>query len=216
MGWTSTHRPFGKKISEYFSEQFTWESETQTHRILASSLVRFSVWYAAMEIITKATGKREVIGVVVLVHNQPHSHYNISYKEMTEECGPCDADCPKRILDLLTPTENEYARKWRARCRENLGTRMPVKKKGHWMLLKRPLNFKDGTTHALLKIEDGARGHYVSNGRWYTLPNTTLKRVGYEVIDLDGTAEENLPTLLGKNKELDDEIARRLNSKEAA
>ncbi len=37
--------------------------------------------------------------------------------------GPCEADCPQSILDLLTPTDRPYAVKWRARCRENAATR---------------------------------------------------------------------------------------------
>ena len=34
--------------------------------------------------------------------------------------GPCYYDCPKSILDLLSPTNNEYANNWRAKCREQI------------------------------------------------------------------------------------------------
>src|SRR3546814_15426838 len=42
---------------------------------------------------------------------------------LTENMGPCEADCPAAILDLLSPTEHEYALDWRARCRANLAHR---------------------------------------------------------------------------------------------
>ena len=34
--------------------------------------------------------------------------------------GPYESNCPKSILDLLSPTDNECANAWRQRCRENL------------------------------------------------------------------------------------------------
>jgi hypothetical protein len=36
---------------------------------------------------------------------------------MDETMGPVESRCPERILDLLTPTDSEYANEWRARCR---------------------------------------------------------------------------------------------------
>ena len=67
MGSTSTHLPYGQTIREFFTKKFDRESDHATYKILASSLIRFHTWYAAMEIIPKITEKREVIGVVVHV-----------------------------------------------------------------------------------------------------------------------------------------------------
>ena len=30
--------------------------------------------------------------------------------------GPYESKCPKGIIDLLSPTESEYAKEWRKRC----------------------------------------------------------------------------------------------------
>lgn len=38
-------------------------------------------------------------------------------KVMAEEMGPLAADVPLEVLDLLTPTENDYANEWRESCR---------------------------------------------------------------------------------------------------
>lgn len=56
---------------------------------------------------------------------------------MNETCGPCECNCPKRILDLLTPTSNETAKEWRNRCHEAL----EAKHKSAW-LKKLPLGSK--------------------------------------------------------------------------
>jgi len=42
---------------------------------------------------------------------------------MSEAMGPCDCDCLDAILDLLTPTDHQYAEEWRARCRNNAAER---------------------------------------------------------------------------------------------
>ena len=122
MGWTITDRPKPKGVSV---EQFLinegvlrWSDETPaTFRVLASALVRLRTFYAAVEQIDKATGERQVWAAVILVDPRKDS---FGWKDMDETCGPCEAECPAKILDLLTPTDSDYANEWRARCRENL------------------------------------------------------------------------------------------------
>ena len=41
------------------------------------------------------------------------------YKAISEYSGPVANHCPDRILDMLTPTKNEFAQQWRKECREN-------------------------------------------------------------------------------------------------
>src|SRR3546814_19605923 len=67
----------------------------------------------------------EIFAIVCLVRWNPRAKdgYIFGYKDMDETMGPCEADCPARILDLLTPTDKEYAREWRARCCANLARR---------------------------------------------------------------------------------------------
>src|SRR3546814_18607482 len=63
---------------------------------------------------------------------------------MEESMGPCEADCPARILDLLTPTDKEYAREWRTRCRANLEFRARQLADGDRIRLPEPMTFSDG------------------------------------------------------------------------
>src|SRR3546814_2469904 len=63
---------------------------------------------------------------------------------LTENMGPCEADCPAAILDLLSPTEHEYALDWRARCRANLAHRARKLADGDRIRIPEPVTFTDG------------------------------------------------------------------------
>ena len=97
----------------------TWDEERSSARVLRSSMVG-STYYAAMERLNKQTGEKRVIGVVCLTHVD---HGDFGMKSMSESMGPCESDCPKAILYLLSPTDDEWALKWRDRCRKRVAER---------------------------------------------------------------------------------------------
>ena len=63
---------------------------------------------------------------------------------LEESMGPHEADCPARILDLLTPTDKDYAIDWRARCRANLERRSRKLADGDRIRFPAPMKFTDG------------------------------------------------------------------------
>lgn len=110
MGWT-TERIFKEKLTakekkEHIERYF----DTNHYEVVKSSVVG-NVYYAAIK--TKRTG--DIWAYVVLTMNRP---YEFGTKPMDESMCPCYYDCPKGILDLLTPTDNEYANEWRKECRK--------------------------------------------------------------------------------------------------
>ena len=138
MGWTSYHATHYKKgavdrkaeCDAYFMEGLNrgW------YDILKSSMVG-SVYYAAVKPLKKYSyndensekvivdipiNEQQVFGAVFLTSTDSKSYFNFSYKDMDETVGPCYYDCPKGILDLLTPTDSEWANNWRTKCREKL------------------------------------------------------------------------------------------------
>ena len=137
MGWTSyhaTHYKNGKvdrkaECDAYFTEGLN----RGYYDILKSSMVG-SVYYAAVRplqryskddvgneiIVDIPTNEQRVIGVVFLTSTDSKDYFNFSYKDMGETVGPCYYDCPKGILNLLTPTDSEWANNWRTKCREQL------------------------------------------------------------------------------------------------
>ena len=138
MGWTSyraTHYKNGNVDRKAECDAYFMEGLNRGYfDVLKSSMVG-SVYYAAVKPLKKYGGKDEngvsisidipmdeqwVFGVVFLTSTDSKDYFNFSYKDMDETVGPCYYDCPKGILDLLTPTDNEWANDWRNKCREQL------------------------------------------------------------------------------------------------
>lgn len=123
--------------------------------MLRSALVKMRTYYAAVEQVRPDT-HRKVLAVVCLVRYNPRDAegYIFGYKDMTEHMGPCEAECPVAILDLLTPTDAEYAVTWRERCRAAVSARArhPRLRNGWTLVFDEPIAFSDGTSHARLEV----------------------------------------------------------------
>jgi hypothetical protein len=123
MGTTFTNAKYYKngKVDRKMEcdSQLNFETEKTTNRVLKSTM-KGSVYYAAVETVQKETGKREVWAAVFKTYGQDRKdpYFNFGYKGMDESMGPCYYDCPASILDLLTPTDSEYANNWREKCRK--------------------------------------------------------------------------------------------------
>jgi len=206
-------------MTAYLNGMYTWESETHTHRVLASSLVRFHTWYAAVERIEKGSNSREVIAIVVLVRKSPR-YPEFTYKDMDEGCGPVERECPEKILKLLTPTTSKYALSWRADCWnriKNKKLRKPIKT-GYHLILDKPLSFSDGSRKSVFYIENAKRRTFKEEktGDRYTISQRALKTRNYDVVKFEGVKREDLPTLIGISQAVDQEIQRRLSKETIA
>ena len=145
MGWTNYRATHYKWVGKGTKRSYVVDRKAECdayfmeglnqgyYDVLKSSMVG-SVYYAAVKslqryskdddgneiIVDIPTNEQQVFGAVFLTSTNNKDHLNFSYKDMDESYGPCYYDCPKGILDLLTPTNNEYAINWRAKCREQL------------------------------------------------------------------------------------------------
>lgn len=106
----------------------TWDNEDTAGKVLKSTM-KGSVYYGAYEWTNKKTNEVKNIGIVILTSSDRVHGWNFGYKDMTESMGPNYYECPKSIIDLLSPTDNEYALEWRKKCIENA----EKKKKGSWL-----------------------------------------------------------------------------------
>jgi len=159
MGWlfydAKNYRPDGsvdrkKEADETFSESYT---------VLKSVMVA-SVHYAAVK--NKRTGA--VSAAVTLTSSDKRgSGFNFGYKGISENMGPCEAKCPRSILKLLTPTEDEYAIAWRDRChtyhaQTDVFKNLPVGTKISWVATAGFSHFKEGECVTLEKVIPRGRG----------------------------------------------------------
>lgn len=153
MGWL--FMPFTsmgghKTAKSYLDAQLTYERTlddgvTRGLRVLASSCPGNRTYYAAaQELVAGVPGS--VFAVVCLVRWNPRSRdgHQFGYKDMSENMGPCEADCPASILDLLSPTDNKHALDWRERCRANIARRARKLSDGDRIRLEQPVTFTDG------------------------------------------------------------------------
>lgn len=161
MGWTSYHASFYKngKIDRKAECDSIMNCDMVGNKgryeVLKSAMVG-STYYAAVKKTIFKTGakpeKESVFGVVMLTSVNNKDYFNFSYKDMDESAGPGYYDCPKGILDVLTPTEYEWAKEWRERCYENI-----KKKKSPDALSNLPIGSEikftswDGTEKRLVK-----------------------------------------------------------------
>lgn len=207
MGWTSyhaTHYKNGKidrkaECDAYFLDGLN----AGYYDVLKSSMVG-STYYAAVkplkkygsdgkEVVDIPESEQEVIGVVFLTSTDSKDYYNFSYKDMSETMGPYQRECPKSILDLLTPTENTYANEWRKDCYANLAKKkdkdslnnLPV---GSVIRVEMPFDtkyFKRGTVMNLTKCAGwpGQRAKWFASSTVYFTASLMKSLDGhYEIV----------------------------------
>jgi hypothetical protein len=151
MGWTYTEKPKHLSIFDFFSREFNHENEKTRSRVLACSTKNFSEAYMAYEILDKETKSKKVIAIVCLIHFN-RGEFNFGYKDMEEFSGPYVFNCPKKILDLLTPLKEDgkestgWAKTWRDRCWENIKKNkdVPKLKEGMKIRFNHPICFTNG------------------------------------------------------------------------
>lgn len=113
MGWTSYHASYYKSGKIDRKAEID-NSISDSYKVLKSAMVG-STYYAAVK-----GPNEDVFAYIVLTSVDMKDYYNFAYKPMSEDMGPYSYDCPKGILDLLTPTDNEEAQQWRSACRARI------------------------------------------------------------------------------------------------
>lgn len=131
MGWLYTHKDKRTSVAEFFKDRWNTDNETDKCEVIDCAVVKFKTAYMAIRHTRKATGQTVVYAVVALLgYDSKSSWNNFGYKDIGETSGPCEAQCPERILNLLSPVpvieeffgrkEPSYAQDWRDECLKNI------------------------------------------------------------------------------------------------
>lgn len=190
MGATSTHKPAGQKLDEFFGSHFS-QAE-----IIASSSRRTpgyapgrSEWqyeyYAAVRYTEPHPHAGEVFAFVVLYTVSPSSYYNFTYKDMDETVLPFAANPSRAVLEALTPTDWENANTWRAQSWANLELEeaKPRVRHGSRVRLPSPFTFDGGlqtTAETVFEVVERDILRIVSTGQRVRIPR--WRRLAYSVV----------------------------------
>ena len=190
MGWLcydATHYKNGKVDRKAEMDSiFNWHDDVRTVSVLKSAMVG-STYYAAVRCVNTHTGIDNVSAAVCLTcGSKDNGGFNFGYKDMDETMGPYQYDCPKSILDLLSPTDNKTALEWRRLCRENLKRKSELAK-ARYVKFKFPfdITWSDGymikawepviLEHSKMWERDRQRRWFIPN-TFKVVRNSTIKR----------------------------------------
>lgn len=111
MGWTSYQASHYKGGAIDRKAECMDVASSGGEEVVKASM-KGSIFYAAVR---SSRNPDRVYGLVLLTQVDHGCFY---YKDITEDMGPAYHDCPKSVLDALTPTTNQYALEWRRLCYE--------------------------------------------------------------------------------------------------
>ncbi len=112
---------------------------------------------------------------------------------MSEGEGPVEANCPASILNMLSAPSNEYAEKWRSRCRQNNQKRKLADLPENSIVQTQwPLSDGSAYERKMQKRKHGKRC------RWFCVDapsnyvsSRTLNSLGWEIASIGNTAAQN-------------------------
>ena len=139
MGWTSyvaEHYKNGKVDRKAECDAYFLEGLNRGHYKVLKSIIKGSVYYAAIQDAVQCIGKDETgrniyepiengqVWCAVFLTSTHGTEF--FYKDMDETMYPGCFDCPKSILKLLSTTDDELALKWREKCLEKANDKKPT------------------------------------------------------------------------------------------
>jgi hypothetical protein len=115
MGWLYRDEPIDDPLA-YLKAKYNYDCDTHTLQTLDGARIGNTV-YLAVKSTVKKTSRSFVFAAVILIRNTKKDGFG--YKDMDESMGPCECNCPQRIMRLLSPTADiphpGYTADWRAR-----------------------------------------------------------------------------------------------------
>lgn len=184
MGWIfrpeDTHNYTRLQI---VTDQVNYTCEKYTDKVVYGRQ-RGSVCYLAVRTTNHETNESVVNGLVVLTSIDSKSSFNFGTKYISETMGPHYYHAPKKLIEMLSPTDSKFANEWRQQCLSNVGKNTKRKKDAE-ILRSLPLG-------SVIRIADPAgtrvspymfSGHrrYKVLDRWARVTTSYILNFGFEV-----------------------------------
>ena len=107
--------------------------------------------------------------------------YAFGYKIECEDVGPHHWNAPRTVLHLLTPTKNEYALQWRAKCERTLRNRVRLQAVPPGTRVR----IKDSAVDDFFCIKKRNGRMWINERRTLTIPFARLILHDVEVLGVD-------------------------------
>ena len=158
MGWLIYLKP-PLNVRDEIERICTCETDTQSARPIKTCLVT-KVWYVAVEVSMKAGApnpndyQMDDRGrfVFAAIFQTRRDRDGWAYRAVAEEAGPATSRAPRSLIDLLSPTNREWANAWRARCLTNAARRARRLADGDIIELAEQLELSDGRRRSIFRV----------------------------------------------------------------
>lgn len=146
MGWTCIPRTPNQTLLQHIIQDLSPHTVLKYHK-------HGSTYYIAAQ----TPDQSQVFGMVYLTRTTLTEY---QYKDIHEIMGPIYYDAPKSLIDMLSPSTNPYAIRWRAKCST------PKLTNGTRIKTKRPLPFGRNTYDTFTKVQYPGKRNV-----WITTPD---------------------------------------------
>lgn len=191
MGWLFTRKQ-GMSVLDFFKAEFEWDDAERGSLKIIDSHITLTEAYLACRV--ERPGQEPVVfAAICLIRHVPRAKNGCTfgYKDMEETMGPYVYGCPDRLLDLLTPTDDESAQEWREKCREKNRRRKarPRLVKGLVIRMSRELEFACfGSTDLFRVLQGGTSPRFIAlregGGEAYCrIRRSTLRHLDWTVVE---------------------------------
>lgn len=145
MGWD-----YHNELAPYDRRAICRRQIGNGYKVVKDAVVG-TTYYAAV----KSPHDGKVNAVIILTKIDNNSWCNFGMKFMDEEMAPFARNCPRSVLDVLSPTDNEYAIEWRQGCLDNLASKKDTTLKDAPVGTKLKVTLKNGEERTVVKMAPG-------------------------------------------------------------
>lgn len=201
MGWICEYERFDGSFPEWMEQNEDWFLPKNHAYVGKPHFAAASCGTGGNTVCYRAVRNLETgetWALIILLRKEDGA---VCYKDMDETMGPAESECPNRILDLLTPTEHEYAQEWRARCRRHNARIAAARslKDGVKIRFAEPVRFSCGSADTFTVRKVGGKVRFSA---WFESAGATLlcritnwRRMDWEIVGAPAVTAAVQPAL---------------------
>lgn len=142
MGWDYHH-----EVAPYDRRAICRSNIGNGYEVVKDAVVG-TTYYAAV----KSPRDGSIGAVIILTKIDRNGYCNFGMKFMDEEMAPFARNCPRSVLDVLSPTDNKYSIEWRQGCLDNLASKKDTTLKDAPVGTKMKVTLKNGEVRTVVKM----------------------------------------------------------------